>query len=132
MFLDHQISVAAASGAIGALIFIEPKSGPSPNESYPYTPWMSDEAIMERPMGQNLGDPLTPGLPAIDNMYRGPKNLTNFASIPTQPISYNDAMHLLKHLKGKYIILRRMIIQSVTQVARIKKSEYSSQWKSNL
>ena len=132
MFLDHQISVAAASGAIGALVFIEPKSGHSPNESYPYTPWTSGEAIMERPMAQNLGDPLTPGLPAIDDMYRGPKNLTNFASIPTQPISYNDAMHLLKHLKGKYIILRKMFIQSVTQAARMKKSEYSFQWKSNL
>ena len=87
---------------------------------------------MERPMGENLGDPLTPRLPAIDDMYRGPKNLTNFASIPTQPISYNDAMHLLKHLKGKYIILRKMFIQSVTQAARMKNPSTPPNRKSNL
>ncbi|KAJ7380081.1 hypothetical protein OS493_010789 [Desmophyllum pertusum] len=33
-------------------------------------------------------------------MYRGPKNMTNFAPIPSQPISYNDALVLLRQLKG--------------------------------
>ena len=52
-------------------------------------------------MAQNLGDFLTLGLLAIDGMYRGPNNNTGFGLIPVQPISYSDAMHLLRLLRGK-------------------------------
>ena len=65
---------------------------------------------MERPMVQNLGDSLTPGLLAIyiaiDGMYRGPNNTTGFGLIPVQPISYSDAIHLLRLFKGKNFICK--------------------------
>ena len=61
---------------------------------------------MERPMAQNLGDSLTLGLLAIDGMYRGPNNNTGFGLIPVQPISYSDAMHLLRLLKGKNFLCK--------------------------
>ena len=97
----RQIDYAAALGAIGALVFPEPpRSGHGPNDTYPNTRWTSGEAIPERPMAANLGDPLTPGMPSIDGIYRGPMNMTKFGAIPTQPISYNDALLLLKQLKG--------------------------------
>lgn len=97
----RQIRYAAALGAVGALIFPDAhSSGHGPNDTYPNTPWTSGDALFERPMATNWGDPLTPGMPSIDGMYRGPKNMTKFATIPTQPISYNDALFLLRQLKG--------------------------------
>ncbi|KAJ7380079.1 hypothetical protein OS493_010787 [Desmophyllum pertusum] len=95
------IHLAASLGAIGALIFPDPhSSGPNPNDTYPNTPWTSGDAVFEKPVGINLGDPLTPEIPSIDGMYRGPRNMTNLAPIPSQPISYNDALVLLGQLKG--------------------------------
>lgn len=92
---------AVALGAVGALVFPEPPpSGHSPNDTYPNTRWTSGEAIPERPVATNWGDPRTPGMPSIDGMYRGSMNMTKFAPIPIQPISYNDALILLKQLKG--------------------------------
>lgn len=88
-------------GAIGALVFPEPpESGHGPNDTYPNTRWTSGDAVPERPAATNFGDPLTPGIPSIDGMYRRPKNMTALAAIPTQPISYNDALYLLRQLKG--------------------------------
>ena len=90
-----------ALGAVGALVFPEPpSSGHGPNDTYPNTRWTSGEAIFERPVATNWGDPLTPGMPSIDGMYRGPMNMTKLAAIPIQPISYNDALFLLRQLKG--------------------------------
>ena len=90
-----------AHGAVGALLFPDPQSpGHGPNDTYPNTPWTSGAAVFERPMAQNMGDPLTPEIPSIDGMYRRPRNKTNFAEIPSQPISYNDALYLLSLLKG--------------------------------
>ena len=74
--------------------------------TYPYAPWTSADAIIERPMAQNLGDSLTLGLLAIDGMNRGPNNNTGFGLIPVRPISYSDAMHLLRLLKGKNFICK--------------------------
>ena len=90
-----------AHGAVGALLFPDPQSPRhGPNDTYPNTPWTSGAAVFERPMAQNMGDPLTPEIPSIDGMYRRPRNKTNFAEIPSQPISYNDALYLLSLLKG--------------------------------
>lgn len=96
-----QINRAASLGAIGALIFPDPHSSRhSPNDTYPNSAWMSGDAIFERPMATNFGDPLTPQMPSIEGMYRRPINVTKLASIPSQPISYNDALVLLKQLRG--------------------------------
>ena len=46
------------------------------------------------------------GLLAIDGMNRGPNNNTGFGLIPVRPISYSDAMHLLRLLKGKNFICK--------------------------
>lgn len=92
--------MAASLGAVGALIFPDPHSF-RPNDTYPNTRWTSGDAVFERPITTNLGDPLTPEIPSIDGMYRGPRNMTAFGAIPSQPISYNDALMLLNLLQGE-------------------------------
>lgn len=94
--------LAVSLGAIGALVFPDVHSS-RPNDTYPYTSKISGDAVFEKPEAANFGDPLTPGIPSIEGMYRGPKNLTAFAAIPTQPISYNDALKLLSHLQSNVV-----------------------------
>ena len=90
-------------GAIGALLFPDLEShGHGLNDTYPKAKWTSGEAKFVIPIAMNLGDALTPNLPAIEGMYRRPWNETNFAAIPAQPISLNDAIRLLGLLKGDY------------------------------
>ena len=98
--LPLQTDLAVSLGAIGALVFPDVHSS-RPNDTYPYTSKISGDAVFEKPEAANFGDPLTRGIPSIEGMYRGPKNLTAFAAIPTQPISYNDALKLLSHLQSK-------------------------------
>ena len=50
--------------------------------------------------GDYNGDPLTPGLPATAGIYRRPVNESKLPSIPSQAISYGDAMELLRRLGG--------------------------------
>lgn len=94
------VRVAAKYGAVGGLLFPDLQPGHSPNNTYPNAQWRSGEAVFESPVGTNIGDPLTPDMPSIEGMYRRLRNNTNFAEIPSQPISYNDAMTLLTLLKG--------------------------------
>lgn len=99
-----QLTLAIKHGVVGALVFPDPRSpGHGPNDTYPNSRWTSGEAIFERAMATNLGDPLTPELPSTNGMYRRPRNKTNFAAIPSQPISYHDALYLLSLLKGIYV-----------------------------
>jgi len=97
-----QLDLAVKHGAIGALLFPDLESnGHGLNDTYPKTKWTSGEAEFVIPVAMNLGDALTPNLPATEGMYRRPWNETNFAAIPAQPISFNDAIRLLGFLKGQ-------------------------------
>ena len=89
--------LAAFMGAKAALVFPDL----NPDGTYPDTPWPSDDAVFERPQYRGIGDPLTPGIPSIDGMYRDPIDHRLFGKIPTQPISHRDAISLLSRLRGK-------------------------------
>lgn len=77
------------------------KNGQSDEATYPNTVWSNNEAIYEKPLRSMFGDPLTPGLPATQGMFRRKLNETHLPSIPTQPISYSDAIELLSRMNGK-------------------------------
>lgn len=48
------------------------------------------------------GDPLTPGFPSIDGIYRQPLNESGLPTIPAFALSYGDAQEILRRMKGEY------------------------------
>src|SRR5712671_3411508 len=104
-FRGVKAKVAEDNGAIGLIIYSDPADdGFTQGEVYPKGPWRP-ESSAQRGSVQFLfiypGDPLTPGLPAIPGTPRLKKEQAlNLPHIPVQPISYGDAQHLLKPLRG--------------------------------
>jgi len=104
-FRGVKAKVAEDNGVIGLIIYSDPADdGFAQGDVYPKGPWRP-ESSGQRGSVQFLfiypGDPLTPGLPAIPGTPRLKKELAlNLPHIPVQPISYGDAQHLLKPLRG--------------------------------
>jgi N-acetylated-alpha-linked acidic dipeptidase len=97
--------VAYEHGAIGCLIYSDPhEDGYFPGDVYPegaYRPEFGVQrgSVMDMPIYP--GDPLTPGVaaePGVPRMDR--KDSKTILKIPVLPISYGDALSLLKNLKG--------------------------------
>ena len=97
--------VAAEHGALGCLIYSDPRDdGYFEGDVYPKGPWRSEQgaqrgSVADMPLYP--GDPLTPGVGAT----RDAKRLTReeaktLTRIPVMPISYGDALPLLKALAG--------------------------------
>jgi N-acetylated-alpha-linked acidic dipeptidase len=97
--------VAFEHGAVGCIIYSDPhEDGYFPGEVYPggaYRPELGAQrgSVMDMPIYP--GDPLTPGVaaePGVPRMDR--KDSPTILKIPVLPISYGDALPLLKNLKG--------------------------------
>ena len=98
--------VAAERGAIGCLIYSDPRDdGYAQGDVYPVGGWRSDRSAQRgsvADMPLYPGDPLTPGVGATKEAQR-PANFKDAATltkIPVLPISYSDALPLLKALGG--------------------------------
>jgi N-acetylated-alpha-linked acidic dipeptidase len=98
--------VAAEHGAVGCLIYSDPRDdGYFEGDVYPRGPYRNDTgaqrgSVADMPLYP--GDPLTPGVGATPEVAKGidlaqAKTLTK---IPVMPISYGDALPLLKALGG--------------------------------
>src|SRR6266446_5159108 len=104
-FRGVKAKVAEDQGALGLIIYSDPADdGYSQGDVYPKGPWRP-ESSAQRGSVEFLfiypGDPLTPGVPAIPGTPRLKKEQAlNLPHIPVQPISYGDAQHLLKPLRG--------------------------------
>ena len=101
-----QALLAIPKGAKGLLLYPDPeeyvRTSPGPSSTYPDGPWLSSEGVQTAQMYTRYGDPLTPGLPALDGIYR--ERFEDFKDIPSilvQPISYGDALRLFKRLGGE-------------------------------
>jgi N-acetylated-alpha-linked acidic dipeptidase len=97
--------VAAEKGAIGCLIFSDPKEdGYYQGDVFPDGPWRPKDgvqrgSVMDMPIYP--GDPLTPGVGATADAKRIPlKEAKTITKIPVLPISYADAEPLLAELGG--------------------------------
>ncbi len=97
--------VAAEKGAIGCIIYSDPKDdGYFRGDVYPKGPYKNEHgvqrgAVMDLPFAP--GDPLTPGYGSTKNAKRlKPEEATSLTKIPVLPISYHDALPLLKALQG--------------------------------
>jgi N-acetylated-alpha-linked acidic dipeptidase len=97
--------VAAEHGAIGCIIYSDPhEDGYFQGDVYPAGGWRSEwsaqrGSVVDMPVYS--GDPLTPGVGATENARRLElKDVTTFTKIPVLPISYGDALPLLKAMAG--------------------------------
>ena len=97
--------VAAEHGAIGCIIFSDPhEDGYSEGDVYPKGGWRSDQAVQRgsvADMPLYPGDPLTPGVGSTPDAKRlEVKGAPTLTKIPVLPISYADALPLLRALAG--------------------------------
>jgi N-acetylated-alpha-linked acidic dipeptidase len=97
--------VAAEHGAIGCLIYSDPKDdGYFGEPTFPDGPMRPKDgvqrgSVMDMPLYP--GDPLTPGVGATGNATRiAIKDAPTLTKIPVMPISYGDAQPLLAAIKG--------------------------------
>lgn len=100
--------VAAERGAIGCLIYSDPKNdGFYQGDTYPKGPWRNENgvqrgSVMDMPL--HPGDPLTKGVGATKNAKRiDRKDAPTLTKIPVLPISYADALPLLRNLDGAVV-----------------------------
>lgn len=97
--------LAGEHGAIGCLIYSDPRDdGFFQGDVYPKGAYRNENGVQRgsiADMPVYPGDPLTPGVGATKDAKRiDIKNAITIAKIPTLPISYGDALPLLKTLKG--------------------------------
>jgi N-acetylated-alpha-linked acidic dipeptidase len=97
--------VAAEHGAIGCLIFSDPREdGYTQGDVFPQGPYRPKDGVQRgsvADMPLYAGDPLTPGVGATKDAKRlAVKDAQTITKIPVLPISYGDAEPLLASLKG--------------------------------
>jgi N-acetylated-alpha-linked acidic dipeptidase len=97
--------LAAEHGAVGCIIYSDPRDdGYHGGDVYPSGPWRSRSgvqrgSVMDMPL--RPGDPLTPGIGAIEGAPRIPMSeAATLTRIPVLPISYGDAEPLLAAISG--------------------------------
>lgn len=97
--------VAAEHGAVGCLIYSDPRNdGFYQGDVYPKGAWRNENgvqrgSVMDMPLYP--GDPLTPNIGATKNAARLERaTAPTLTKIPVLPISYGDALPLLKNLDG--------------------------------
>ncbi|KAI8371702.1 uncharacterized protein BYT42DRAFT_520161 [Radiomyces spectabilis] len=116
-FRGLKVRAAEQFGCIGALVYSDPiDDGPlnkdgypheNPSESYPEGPWRSPSSAQRGSvlyLSLASGDPLTPGYAATENATRiKPEDAVGLAKIPSLPLSWEDALPLLKATQNRGI-----------------------------
>ena len=97
--------VAQEHGAIGCLIYSDPADdGYSAGDIYPIGAFKNDQTVQRGSIMDMViypGDPTTPNIASTANAPRVNHNdAENLLKIPVLPISYGDAMPLLKDMAG--------------------------------
>ena len=103
-----KVREAANRGAAGVVIYTDPEEdGYVRGDVYPNGRWRPWEGIQR---GSFLdvpiypGDPLTPFQPAIPGVERiAIEDAQNIQKIPVQPISYGEALKILRHIAGPVV-----------------------------
>lgn len=105
-FRGTKPKIAAEHGAVGCLIYSDPKDdGYFVDAVFPDGPMRNKDgvqrgSVLDLPMYS--GDPLTPGTPSVAGAKRlDLKDAQTLTKIPTLPISYGDAQPLLAAMRGR-------------------------------
>jgi N-acetylated-alpha-linked acidic dipeptidase len=103
-----KVREAANRGAVGVIIYSDPQDdGYVRGDVYPEGRWRPPTGVQR---GSYLdvplypGDPLTPFQPSIDGVERiSMEEAANIQKIPAHPISYGEAVKLLRHIAGPVV-----------------------------
>ena len=97
---------AASHGASAVIIYNDPEqyAPEGTNNTFPNSWWLPDSGTQRGSARKATGpgDPLTPGFPSVDGIYREALNGSDSLPIPAMVLSYGDAQEILRRMKGQY------------------------------
>ena len=98
-----QVKNAQDCGAVGAILYNDPAdyAPEGQDKVYPQYIWLPKTGVQRGSIFDGRGDPLTPGLPSVDGVFRIPEDKANLPKIPATPMPYGDAVEVLKIMEGK-------------------------------
>jgi N-acetylated-alpha-linked acidic dipeptidase len=104
-FRGLKVQEAERAGACGVLIYSDPEDdGWRQGDVWPDGPWRPDSALQRGSVqfiSQNVGDPLTPGTPALKDAPRLSRTeAPGLPHIPSLPISARSASRIFAQLRG--------------------------------
>ncbi|KAH7981209.1 hypothetical protein HPB49_022383 [Dermacentor silvarum] len=96
----EKVRNAERVGAAAVVVFpdasdLAPRGDTQP---FPDSIWIGGSAIQRGSAAYMRGDPLTPGYPAVESLYRPMIDDAELARTVAQPISYDDARSILKQV----------------------------------
>ncbi|KJE94806.1 naalad2 protein [Capsaspora owczarzaki ATCC 30864] len=103
IFRGDKVKAGTAAGCAGMLIFSDPADyARDRTKTYPSGPWLPADGAQRGSIFLESGDPLTPGMPALDGLFKYPMGdpHVSLPSIPVQPISYTNAEILMRKMGG--------------------------------
>ncbi len=108
IFRGNKVRNCQDRGAIGIVLFSDPADvavyGTDADDVYPNTIFLPGSGVQRGSTYIGEGDPLSPGWPSVDNAYRiQAKDVDGLPKIPSQPIGYDDATHLLMKMGGNEV-----------------------------
>uniref|UniRef100_T1JDS1 Peptidase M28 domain-containing protein n=1 Tax=Strigamia maritima TaxID=126957 RepID=T1JDS1_STRMM len=104
IFRGNKVDNAAKRGAIGVILYTDPEevaeAGTNASMVYNNTRWLPGDGMQRGSVYEEIGDPLTPRLPALKEIFRIREEEADLPDIPSQPIGYKDAKILLEYMAG--------------------------------
>lgn len=97
--------LAAQHGAVGTILYSDPEDdGYVEGDTLPVGKWRPSRGVQSgsvMDMPTYPGDPQTPGRASVEGAERIPRSeAETILDIPVLPISYGNAVHILRHLEG--------------------------------
>ena len=88
---------------MGAILYNDPADYAKEGQDkvYPHYIWLPKTGAQRGSIFKGRGDPLTPGLPSVEGIFRLPQDKANMPKIPATPMPYGEAVEILKIMEGK-------------------------------
>ncbi|GMF65893.1 unnamed protein product [Phytophthora lilii] len=98
-----KVLAALEHGMAGVLVYSDPQDdGFGRGPVYPDGPWRPENSFQRGSIYNECGDPLTPGWASVlGAKYLKYEDVKTIPHLPSLPLSYGQAKHILKALRGK-------------------------------
>ncbi|XP_028415064.1 glutamate carboxypeptidase 2-like isoform X1 [Dendronephthya gigantea] len=105
IFRGSMVKNAHECGAVGAILYNDPAdyAPEGQDKVYPNYIWLPKTGVQRGSIITTRGDPITPGLPSIDGVFRISPKDAGLPQIPATPMPYGDAVNILKIMKGREV-----------------------------
>ena len=99
-----KVKQAQDCGAKGAILYNDPADNALEGQDkvYPQYIWLPKTGVESGSIFNGRGDPLTPGLPSVDGIFRIPEDKAVLPTIPATPMPYGDVVEILKIMRGMF------------------------------